>query len=133
MDLIAKGLNSVFGSKTNKLDRRALLDKNAAKAAAVQETATAASNIAAGELTNTDLDTATADLESRMLAFQQSSYRTGVVLGKEAQNQAKSFLGGLSPSEYLKAWKGYVAQRSDSVNRSKATPGTKQTFLTGGL
>ena len=133
MDFIAKGLNSLLGSKVNKLDRRALLDSNAAKAAAVQGAASAASNIAAGELTNVDLDTATADLESRMTSFQQSSYRTGVVLGKEAQNQAKSFLGGLSPSEYLKAWKGYVAQRSDAVNRSKATPGTKQTFLTGGL
>ena len=136
MDFIAKGLNSIFGStksRPRESAKRSLLDRNATRAAAVQETATAASNIAAGDLTNTDLDSATADLETKMQSFQQSSYSVGKVVGTEAQNQAKTFLGGLSPSEYLKAWKGYVAQRSDAVNRGKATPASKQTFLTGGL
>lgn len=49
----------------------------------------------------------------------------------EQSAQTKSILGGQSVDAFLKAFRGYVTQRSGAIEQAQSRPGRKQTFLGG--
>lgn len=49
----------------------------------------------------------------------------------EQSAQTKSILGGQSVDAFLKAFRGYVTQRTGAIEQSQSRPGRKQTFLGG--
>ena len=132
MDPIRNLLNS-FGSSTSKLSesqKRRATERFNTTANNANELAKS-SSLLAGDNEDMDVDKAGEDMTARIERLKEASAWKSVT--PEAKNQAKSFLGGLAPSEYLKAWKGYVAARTDQVSKSKSNPAQKQTFLTGGI
>lgn len=129
MDLIAKGLNSVYGSKKlpRPVDQRELRARADKQSADIQKGTRQASLLTGAD--QFDVDAVTKEVEENMKKFQETSYK----LDEQGKEQAKSFLGGLSPSEYLTAWKGYVASRASQVEKGAQSPSRRQTFLTGGI
>lgn len=129
MDLISKGLNSVFGNKTtniSKYTRKQYTEGSIGAMTTANEAASLASN------TETmDVDAVTAKLEANLNKI--TKYGNASSITSDMKASTASFLGGLAPSEYLKAWKGYVAARTSQVASSKSNPAQKQTFLTGGI
>lgn len=129
MDLGTKLLNNIFGRGSN--DLREYTKKRYNEESVRSYTTSQKSSLLAGDNEVMDVEAAGAELEQSITKM--ASFGSASSISDETRAQNKSFLGGLAPSEYLKAWKGYVAARTSQVSQSKSNPAQKQTFLTGGI
>ena len=129
MDIGTKLLNKMFSRGSN--DLSAYTRKRYNEESVRSYTTAQKSSLLAGDNEMMDIEAAGAELESSI--NKMSSFGAASSISDDSKAQNKSFLGGLAPSEYLKAWKGYVAARTSQVSQSKSNPAQKQTFLTGGI
>lgn len=129
MDLGTKLLNNIFGRGVN--DLRAHTKKRYNEESVKSYTTAGSASLLAGDNEYMDMEAQSASLESSL--NKMSNYGSSSAITAQDKAANKSFLGGLAPSEYLKAWKGYVAARTNQVSQSKSNPAQKQTLLTGGI